>query len=110
MSNLPEIPAGWAKCGEWEATHGLLATGEIKEIAENFQGVNVNGFKIYIEAWTELGITPILKPKVEPIEFRVERIEIASGRLCLLISVEGTQLDRPTADRMIGKTFREVVE
>lgn len=33
----------------------------------------------------------------------------ASGRLCLLISVEGTQLDRPSADTMIGKTFREVL-
>ena len=107
----PEIPKGWEKCESGEATYGLSATGKLFHIINKCLAPgNDTASKIYPSDFEHLGIVPLRLIEVEPIEFRVERIEIASGRLCLLISVEGTQLDRPTADRMVGKTFQEVIE
>lgn len=105
----PEIPKGWEKCELSECTHQLLPSGLTRENSDSINGIFVSEDNpIYRMDFALLGIIPIRRAK--PLEFKVERIEIASGRLCLLISVEGTQLARPTADRMIGKTFREVTE
>lgn len=102
-------PAGWQKCSLAESTHQLLPSGLTRENSDSINGIFVSEDNpIYRMDFDLLGIIPIRR--ANPLEFRVERIEIASGRLCLLISVEGTQLDRPTADRMIGKTFREVTQ
>lgn len=123
VSVAPKVPEGYEKCEVVTGCTLLLANGlEVRycdsESARGWYWSNEGTIRMRlsaqsasfelnlpVEALVELGITPIRQAL--PLEFTVERIEISSGRLCLLVSIDGRQLDRPTADRMIGLRFRQ---
>lgn len=64
----PVIPKGWEKGTENAFTHGLTAIGDIYELQDDFPGIIVNGNRITLKAWHYLGIIPVRKVQVQPIE------------------------------------------
>lgn len=106
--NCSEIPKGWEKCEIGDATHAILASGveaQIKHIgvASSIITVGVNTIMFDRQgAWDMLGITPVRK--VQPIEFTVTAtIDTGQGAGAVWVSIL-------VDNKLVGKTFREVIE
>lgn len=100
------IPDGWEECAPSEATQVWLSVaGDKLPVVRNLDhdmSVRINGNWVYEQSWPALGIIPIRKKKVEPVEFVVTdelMAVLASGPLCGV----------PSRVRA-GMRLREVVE
>lgn len=110
--SLPEIPEGWEKCEVGEAERLLLPTGLLCDFDRKGLYVNIHyenshaAEAIITMARNDLvaafGITPVRK--VEPIEFTVTAtIDAGQGAGAVWVSIL-------VDNKLVGKTFREVIE
>ena len=107
----PEIPEGWEKCAVLCATKVMLATSDNLFDFENL-GSSIrlsSGSLIRIADMDWLGITPVRKVKVEPIEFTVEAHR-DSGHIYGTYALYPPFQYGNLPEEWIGKTFREVIE
>lgn len=72
MMTMPEIPNGWEACSVEECTHALLAGETVARLAghmDNLSFIPFDVYHIWQNVWQPLGITPLRKVEINPIEF-----------------------------------------
>ena len=104
----PEIPKGWEKCDILEARN-IAFQGNVLEL-ENRVIALADDIKHTLETtFQSVGITPVRKVKVEPIEFTVRPIMDSGHIYGTKVMWAGVEFNS-APEEWIGKTFREVVE